>query len=459
MKYFWKNGYINIMGSVAIIIIALKKKTIFCRHCFLPFGDKLIRHIHYILMLTESWILFNSNNFRFIVKRPEFFCSYTGLCSYRLDNKINTSYAVINIVYIMKLLSAKERHQMKVLIVDDDIYVKIGLEKLIPWKALHFDEILYADNGSSAYDIALQEFPDLIITDVKMPVMSGVDLCKKISETDMETSIIMLSAYDDFEFTRAALNYNVKDYILKPLNTERIEQIINKIKALMSMQQRRQNLRRILYNNELSARVSASLHRSDLDDINSLFWQDLSGMQLERSEIRDCCLQLVHLLFDYTESLDFYTHDPSVPKRMDSVEYILSVKTPSEIYSYTNSLYTGMMEALSARRLDTNPLVNEMCMYIDKNYSDAGLSVTKVAQDLHIAPGYAGPLFKNYKGIRMQHYISNLRIEKASRLLKDVKLKVNEIGEMVGIPDTNHFCKIFKKIKGLSPTEYRNTNF
>lgn len=348
---------------------------------------------------------------------------------------------------------------MKALIVDDDKYVKIGLEKLIPWKALNFDEILYADNGAVAYDIALQEYPDLIITDVKMPVMNGVDLCKKISETDMETCIIMLSAYDDFEFTRAAMNYNVKDYILKPLDSERIEQLINKINAMISMQQRRRNLRRLLYNNELAARVSDSLHRSDLEDINSLFQQDLSGMQLERTEIRECCLQLAHLLYDYTGSIGFNLYESSLPKRMDAVETIFAAKTPSEIYGYTNSLYTGMMEALSARRLETNPLVNEMCIYIDKNYADTELSVTKIAQELHIAPGYAGPLFKNYKGIRMQNYISNLRVEKALGLLKDIRLKVNEIGEMVGIPDTNHFCKIFKKAKGLSPTEYRNTHF
>jgi two-component system response regulator YesN len=59
----------------------------------------------------------------------------------------------------------------------------------------------------------------------------------------------------------------------------------------------------------------------------------------------------------------------------------------------------------------------------------------------------------------MQNYIRNLRIEKALGLLKDIRLKVNEIGDIVGIPDTNYFCKTFKKIKGFSPTEYRNTHF
>lgn len=345
---------------------------------------------------------------------------------------------------------------MKSLIVDDDKYVHIGLRKLIPWETLHFDEILYADNGASAFDIATREYPELIITDVKMPVMSGVDLCKKISEAGIETCIIMLSAYDDFEFTRAALNYNVKDYILKPLDAERIEQLIDKIKAMMSLRHRKQHLRRILYNNELPARVSDSLHRSDLEDINSLFQRDFPEMRLEWEEIRDCCLLLVHLLFDYLENLGFYTQEYLLPNRIDAVEHILNAKTPSEIYGYTNSLYADMMGSLSPKRTEVNLLVNEMCVYIGKNYLNADLSVAKIAQDMHIAPGYAGPLFKKHKGVKIQTYINNLRIEKASGLLEDIKLKVNEVGQKVGIPDTNHFCKTFKKAKGLSPTEYRN---
>lgn len=345
---------------------------------------------------------------------------------------------------------------MKSLIVDDDKYVRMGLGKLIPWEAMHFTEVLYADNGASAYDIAIKAQPDLIITDVKMPIMDGVELCKKLSEADIETYIVMLSAYDDFEFTRAALNYNVKDYILKPLNEESIKQLIAKIEAIVSRHHRKQNFRRIIYSKELASRISASLHGFNRDDINSLFLHDLPEMQLEQTEVKDFCLLLIDLLFDHFVKNGYTGNEKINDKRKDAVEHILNAKTNSDIYSYTFNLYSDMLEFHGARNPEVNPLVNEMCLYIEKYYMDCDLNVAKIANDMHIAPGYAGPLFKKHKGISMLSYITNLRIEKASKLLEDISLKVSEIGQMTGIPDVNHFCKVFKKTKGLSPTEYRN---
>ncbi len=71
---------------------------------------------------------------------------------------------------------------MKVLIVDDDIYVLKGLKTLIPWGDLEPEIIGEARNGEEAFNIALEKSPDIIITDIKMPVMDGLELCKKIHE-------------------------------------------------------------------------------------------------------------------------------------------------------------------------------------------------------------------------------------------------------------------------------------
>ncbi len=79
---------------------------------------------------------------------------------------------------------------MKVLIVDDDIYVLKGLKTLIPWGDLELEIIGEARNGEEAFNIALEKSPS--ITDIKMPVMDGLELCKKIHESTIDTSIILL---------------------------------------------------------------------------------------------------------------------------------------------------------------------------------------------------------------------------------------------------------------------------
>lgn len=344
---------------------------------------------------------------------------------------------------------------MKSLIVDDDMYVRTGLGKLIPWETLQFDEVLYADNGASAFNLAIEQQPDLIITDVKMPIMDGVELCKKISEADIETYIIMLSAYDDFEFARAALSYNVKDYILKPLREENLKQLTDKIGELMSQHRRKQQYRRTVFNKDFSNQISNSLHSSDIEGINRLFMKALPEMRLSQAEVKDFCLVLVDLLFDYLKEIGYSADSDVYRKRIDAIDNILDTKTPADITQYTFNLYMELLST-AAKTPEVNLLVNEMCLYIDKHYTNPDLSVAGIANDLHIASGYAGPLFKKHKGIKLQTYINNLRVEQASMLLEDITFKVSEIGQKVGIPDNNHFCKVFKKIKGVSPKEYRN---
>ena len=84
----------------------------------------------------------------------------------------------------MRILS-KGGIGVKALIVDDDRFVWMGLKNLIPWSDMNFNEVLWADNGETAYDIVMKTYPDLIITDVRMPVMNGIELCKKIYESNI----------------------------------------------------------------------------------------------------------------------------------------------------------------------------------------------------------------------------------------------------------------------------------
>lgn len=344
---------------------------------------------------------------------------------------------------------------MKSLIVDDDKYVRMCLGKLIPWDTLQFDEVLYADNGAEAFELAMEAQPDLIITDVKMPVMDGIDLCRRINEVDIETYIIMLSAYDDFEFARTALSYNVKDYILKPLREENLKQLTGKISELMSRHRHQQQYRRTVFNKDFSNRIFHSLRSFDLEDINCLFSKELPEMQLSQAEVKDFCLMLVDLLFDYLKEIGYNVDSDVYRRRVGAIEDILKTKTPAVTVRYTFNLYTELLSQ-STKVPDVNLLVNEICRYIRKNISNADLSVTGIAKDLFITPDYAGSLFKKHMGVKLQTYIHNLRIDFASELLEDITLKVSEIAQKVGIPDNNHFGKVFKKSKGVSPTEYRN---
>jgi two-component system response regulator YesN len=103
----------------------------------------------------------------------------------------------------------------KVMLVDDELLVRIGLRSMIPWEDLGFSIVAEAGNGELAYEQYLALKPDLIITDLKMPKKDGFWLIKKIKDIDAQAEIIVLTCYDEFDFAREALKLQVSDYLLK----------------------------------------------------------------------------------------------------------------------------------------------------------------------------------------------------------------------------------------------------
>jgi len=103
----------------------------------------------------------------------------------------------------------------KVLIAEDELIVRIGIKNSIDWEKLGMKVIADVPNGQAALEIYEKEKPDLILTDIKMPVMDGMQLITKIRENDSHTKIIILTCYEEFDFVHKALKLGVTDYILK----------------------------------------------------------------------------------------------------------------------------------------------------------------------------------------------------------------------------------------------------
>lgn len=104
----------------------------------------------------------------------------------------------------------------KILIVDDEIHVTEGIRAMIDWERLNIDQVLVASDGLQAWELFQSEQPDLVLTDVYMPKMNGLQLASRIREINTQVPILVLSGYDDFEYARGALHLQVSKYILKP---------------------------------------------------------------------------------------------------------------------------------------------------------------------------------------------------------------------------------------------------
>lgn len=118
----------------------------------------------------------------------------------------------------------------KVLLVDDEVYVRKGLMNLIDWDRYGFEVYWEASNGEDALKIIAEEKPDVVITDVRMPVIDGLELIKRIRDSgDTETQFIIVSGYNDFSYAQKAVRYNVFDFVLKPVDQDELEEILIKL--------------------------------------------------------------------------------------------------------------------------------------------------------------------------------------------------------------------------------------
>lgn len=132
-----------------------------------------------------------------------------------------------------------------VLVVDDEQNQRRALIEKVDWRSAGFEVIGEAENGVEALDLVEKLEPDLIFTDIKMPLITGLELAARVREIRPITQIVILSGYDSFEYAQAAIQYNIISYLLKPISSqelsqefftirERMDERLNKILAPVS---------------------------------------------------------------------------------------------------------------------------------------------------------------------------------------------------------------------------------
>jgi two-component system response regulator YesN len=126
----------------------------------------------------------------------------------------------------------------KLLIVDDEEFVRSSIATAIDWNALGFSEVRQAENGLQALEIALDFKPDLMLADIKMPFMNGLELTEKLKEKKSETMVAIMTGYDDFKFAQKGIDLGIISYILKPVGIASLTEKIQEIKLELDIKNR-----------------------------------------------------------------------------------------------------------------------------------------------------------------------------------------------------------------------------
>jgi two-component system, response regulator YesN len=144
---------------------------------------------------------------------------------------------------------------IKVLLVDDEEMIRQGIADSIDWEKLNMKVIGHAEDGEDALIIFNEHTPQLILTDIKMPFMDGLELVEKVKSQNPDTYIIIISGYDEFHYAQKAIKLGAHDFILKPIDLDDLEKMLSKISQDYDSKLHKENEEKVL-----KEKVDNSLH-------------------------------------------------------------------------------------------------------------------------------------------------------------------------------------------------------
>lgn len=124
---------------------------------------------------------------------------------------------------------------IRTLIVDDEYLIRYGIRQAVDWNALGYEIIGEAENGQDALTQIKNLHPDLVMLDINLPIINGIEVCRQINELHLNTEIIILTGYDDFKYIQTCLRLGVLNYVVKPLETEELTAALQKAKQTITV--------------------------------------------------------------------------------------------------------------------------------------------------------------------------------------------------------------------------------
>lgn len=251
----------------------------------------------------------------------------------------------------------------KLMIVEDEPLIRTGLKHYFAWEELGVHSIIEAENGREGMTTALREKPDLVITDIRMPEMDGLQMIEQIRNLLPDTLFIILTGFNDFEYAQKAIQLgNVHAFLLKPLEYEEsllvIQNCMNKLHLKRQDRLKRSNLEgaelvKLLLEEEHSVIDDAIIH--ELCNFNSNYYLYLPFV-LTGIPVRETRTQSTLWMREYAEKFIHYAVD----------EY-LHASTPHSIFTYSSKtkLY-GLIVLGSPSSTDNFPLQTQVQIRIDQ---------------------------------------------------------------------------------------------
>ena len=335
---------------------------------------------------------------------------------------------------------------ISIIVADDQALIRDHICKFVSEIDDEFEVVASFEDGSDVIEFLKYNKADIILTDVLMCGVSGIDVAKFVYEQKINTHVVIISAYRDFEYARSALSYGVKQYLLKPTSTKELRKVLESIKSEIVKNPTEQNMI-----SEISKIISV-LDFDVSDDVVDRVIGEIMSYGGSLDKFRADVMQVFQLFDTRLTALGL---DTSLVRKIKS-EYINAAWHFSDdaLKEWVSGNIRTLFSFVSNSKTDKNTeIIKRATDYINNHYSE-NISITDVADFVYLNEDYFGKLFRKKLDKSFSDYLTEVRMKEAERLLRMDKFKIYQIGEKVGYKSSNYFIKAFKTYTGFTPKEY-----
>ncbi len=400
---------------------------------------------------------------------------------------------------------------LKILIVDDEQVVRVYLQSIVNWEQYDCQVVTTCENGMEALEVMAQQPIDLILTDLEMPKMNGLQLIEEIRSRGYQTKVIVLSNHSDYDLSREVMKLGALDYYVKTNVKEAdiismIELVSEQVKKQLLQKHALEEEKRLkidnfkigrktflttvltgdVYYNELQlsqyvkmyhlfeprlslyrlrfqqpielrqflyvdAIIAAEFQKYD-HDVLHLTQEKILVALYERTIVEEQVL-MDHWLRIVKNIKNYLRAELQASKRVliDSTDKLTSCTK-----LFQNDVPGDVSPVIAAEELSHyRPEIQSILNYIHEHY-DERITLQDLSAFACLNEAYLSRLFKMETKKTINGYINELRIYKAKELLKSPNIMVKEVAQLVGIKDQLYFNRVFKKFCGENPTDYQD---
>lgn len=375
----------------------------------------------------------------------------------------------------------------KVLFAEDELLVRLGLQNSIPWSKYEMEVAALADNGMEAYRLFEEIHPDILITDLRMEGMDGLELVKRVREIDKECAIVVISCLNDFETLRKLIPYNINAYVLKAsISIDEVCNVLEQTKEYLISIGR--TAKKVIPDLEKPEDIISKYLLGDAvisleDDFEIFEHLLLFGLEEEnKDKINKLAMDFIYELVNRQipgemlvplKDKEFCVFYRSTEKKMDerikrinnSIGDFLGVRfkithssrrKAENLKDWFDRAYVQQYEI----NIDENSgkaLIKKSIEYMQEHFRES-LTLTDISRTIGLSVSYFSYLFKQETGKNYIEYLNEIRLLATMKDLMNTDEKVVVVAQKNGFQNLEYFSRYFKKQTGESPARWRKLN-